>query len=546
MFKKKTVLFFFVFNFTVNSIVLFSSDLNKQRIFFVINSDLRRIGYEEFKKFVCPETKSEIYHLSPDFKLAIGDSVIVNLSGKLQENYKLIIDKDGKIMLPPVGEIYILGLTINEARKTIQTEINKKYLNVKVGFNIINVQPIRVSVLGEVQNPGIYSLSAFSKLVEGITNAGGPSPLGSLINIKLIRNRKEIVNFNVYDYIFDAEESKNVLLNDGDILFVPEFKNLVVIRGDVVLPGIYEFYNGEKVSDIIKRARGLIPRNIPRKISVIRLDTIKGTIVKIKEMNISSLKDFNNENDFLLENEDTILVTTELDKLVYPQELYKIVRFTGEVKNPGEYIIEEGEKLSSVIKRAGGLTDYAFLDGTVFIRKSLIKEEKQMIDQEISSVQLNIMKNQERLTNAILTEEEKKIIEKTIEEQKKYLDFLRNKEPTGRMIINLEDVLNGKDDVILQNGDEIFIPKNPEYVIVSGEVFNPVSLKFIPGKDFKYYIEKSGGITKFGDVENIYIRKANGKCEPVSNGSIIISSGDTIIVPKKIFSDYKIFPSTTK
>lgn len=503
------------------------------RYFFRFNSDLRRIGYEEFTSIAYPYLGTEVQRISTDYKLGLGDTVMIVLSGKIQDSYKLTIDQDGKIMLPLIGEIYLLGLSVEQSKNTIQNEVDKKYSNVKVGFNLASVQQIRISVLGNSRNPGIHLVSPFSRLVEGIAKAGGPTSQGTLINIKLLRDKREIVKFNVYDYLFKAEEKNNILLKNSDTIFIPEIKNLVAVRGDVVASGIYEIEDNTKVSEVIKIARGLIPRNIVRKVQVIRLDASSGLFKKIKEIKISPSGNFENNEDFILENEDTIMVATLLENIPYPEEIVRVVVINGWVNNPGEYLIKEGETLSSLIKRAGGLKEGAYPEGMIFIRPAAAQSERRVIEEKIKIMQETITREQTELSEAVIPIEEKAILQKKIDEKKKFLDILKNKNPTGRVIVDFQKILNGEDDIILEKGAEIYIPREPDWVLVVGEVNNNISVKFVPDKDIKYYLNQVSGITKKGDEEGIYVTKANGRIEYKSTGYSKISPGDTIVVPEK-------------
>ncbi|MCB4790642.1 MAG: SLBB domain-containing protein [Elusimicrobia bacterium] len=506
---------------------------NSQNSFIRMNSDLSRIGYSDFKNLVVATVKTEIYRMDDDFKLGVGDSVVINLSGKLQETDKAMIDKDGKIVIPSIGEIYLLGLNIKESKNLIQKEINKKYANVEVSFNIVGVQPIRVTVLGQVEKPGVYVLSPFSKIVEALSNAGGPNSKGSLINIKLIRKGKEVITLDICSYLFEAKESKNILLKDEDVVFVGPYTDLIAVRGDVVMPGIYEFYDNEKISNIIKRAGGLCKRNTTRKISLFRSNDSMGTEPKSKEILVKDIKELGAADELDLRNEDSIIVTTESNRLSYTENKYRIARVIGEIQNPGEYLLEKNEKLSSVIKRAGGLKPEAFVEGTIFMRQSQAKKEDKVVKNHIEMIQNDILKNHDKITNSLLSDNEKRRIEKAINEQSKALDILKMKQPTGRIVISLENIINGKEDMVLENDDSIIIPNNPECVNIVGEVFNQNAIRYSSNNDVKYYLDSAGGITPFGDEKNIFIIKANGMSESVKNGNVTVSSGDSIIVPKK-------------
>ncbi|MCM8816401.1 MAG: capsule biosynthesis GfcC family protein, partial [Candidatus Omnitrophica bacterium] len=203
---------------------------------------------------------------------------------------------------------------------------------------------------------------------------------------------------------------------------------------------------------------------------------------------------------------------------------------------PGEYVIETGERLSSLIQRAGGFTPQAYLPGAIFTRVSVKQREKQEIERFIIEKRSIL----ERESGRASTEEEKAIIEKS----KALLQQLSQTPVTGRLVVNLEPWSNfagSVSDLLLEDGDTIHIPPRPDIVSVAGEVNHPANILYKQGADIKYYIEKAGSFTRNADVKNIFIIKANGTA---TNDLKKIDPGDFIVVgflakdrPGKILKD---------
>ena len=346
------ILMFVVFN------AAYSQDKDA---FLKFNYDLKNIGFEKFKNTVSTPFKGELYGVMKDFRLDIGNSLLLSLWGNIEEKYSVSIDREGKIRIPRVGPVKVFGMTLKEAEEKIRGALNKKYVNVQFDLSLTDVKYIRISVLGNVKNPGVYTISPFSKILDAIIIAGGPLENGSLRNIQLKRKNKLIVNMDYYEFIIKGDDSKNVSIKHDDCLYVPFRENIVAIRGDVLNPGIYEIKKDTSLSEIIDIASGIIPSIFERKIQIMRPDKAKRSMVPYKEILLDSVdKIRGTKEDIKLKYQDTIVVTSEFDFTPYSRYMMRTVVINGEINMPGIFIIKDRETLSSLIKRAGGLKEFYF------------------------------------------------------------------------------------------------------------------------------------------------------------------------------------------
>ena len=261
----------------------------------------------------------------------------------------------------------------------------------------------------------------------------------------------------------------------------------------------------------------------------------KNIIKKFTEVEFDSLEDIAKKyNDIIIDNYDIVIVTTALDYNPYPQDLFWEVSITGKVKTPGVYLIEEGEKLSSLLKRAGGIIDTAFLPGTVFTRDSLKQKEQAVLDNFIKAQEEAILKEQIRLVEEILTPDELALRRKVIECKKKALGLFKPRMPSGRVTVSLEEAISGENDIVLEQGDKIHIPGAPCYVLVAGAVYHPGAINFTGKNNLDYYLNLTGGINRQADPEGIYVIKADGRAIPSKKEYDSIEQGDTIVVPSKV------------
>ncbi|MFN3329240.1 MAG: SLBB domain-containing protein, partial [Fervidobacterium pennivorans] len=217
------------------------------------------------------------------------------------------------------------------------------------------------------------------------------------------------------------------------------------------------------------------------------------------------------------------------------------VEVSGEVKFPGRYIVQKGERLYDILKRAGGFTERAFPEGIVFLRDSLAiaqKEKLELVSNLLTKELLGEISyyvppqpfSQALPTQRTLAEDRINLI--------KYL--AERVQAQGRIVVkvtkDLEALRKSEHNIELENGDRIFIPTVPSFVVVAGEVKNPSTFSYIKGKSGKFYINQAGGVTKYANTDEIYIIRASGE---TSDSLSEVKPGDTVVVPPKIIYPYQ-------
>lgn len=304
------------------------------------------------------------------------------------------------------------------------------------------------------------------------------------------------------------------------------------IGGEVVKPGTYPISDAMTLAEFIKSAGGLNEKAYPKTCEIVRYYVKNGERKKkIINLDLSKIK------TFIVQEHDEI----NIKRIPYWYEK-KYVTLKGEFKFPGTYVIHSGEKLSSVIERAGGFTDDAFLYGAVFSRKEIAKLQKKSLQRSLSKLKEQVILASLRASGSktmgqISISEGIQAVQSLIEEAEKLT-------PIGRISINLpceiNSLKNSRSDLTLKDGDVLYVPSCNDTVVVSGEVMNPMALTYL-GTSVRDYIRKTGGLTEIADSDHIYVLHANGEAQKASIGSYLFSSdnvdvkaGDVIIVPKKI------------
>ena len=646
---------------------------------------------------------------SDDYILGPGDTLIVYLWGSIRQTFPLSIDAEGKIFLPEIGPIYLGGLSFANAKELIEQRLSEKFTNFQLTVSMGRLRTIQVFVFGEVKLPGTHFISSQSTLIQALFAAWGPTKMGSLRKIKLIRGKEEF-EIDLYDVLIAGDnkkvnrqlfqndiilvppiggvigiagavkrpaiyelastislerllelsgglssmgyahriqiervvdhqtkivsdfefagleqlkqEGQNIELKDGDLALVfpiaPLRYNYVSIEGEVLYPGDYEWKEKMTLKDLLDKAGGVLPGAHLERADLVRLqkegvkeeipinlgELLKGDqeqnlvlsqwdllrVFSSKEVNpmgfikisgavrrpgqylltahmrISDLlfKGGGLEQKADLENAELFRIDSEKGGQLISVDLRKVSKFPskdwelqegdhlfvrtaptyseqikvqvqGEIKYPGEYIVYKGERLSSVLKRAGGFTSQAYLEGAVFTRESARKMQEEVFKQFLQTQQEAVLQEQSSLSVGY-SQSQSDSRKQLIEYQKELIDLIGKGHFAGRVIIHLNpfDHFEGLvEDVVLQDGDNLYIPPAPSFVLVVGNFQQAIAINYEEGKGIEYYLRRVGGVRKTADLNNLYVIEPTGEIRSRFIRGIPVKRGDTIVVPEK-------------
>lgn len=370
----------------------------------------------------------------------------------------------------------------------------------------------------------------------------------------------EIIEFDL-GALLDGDAGQNIALREMDRIMVydlAEKSNLpqVTINGAVRLPGTYRLYQGMRVKDLIFRAGSFLPSAYMENASLSRV-SVGREITDVTAIDFSPSKAIagNAQDDIELKPFDNIYIR-EIPR--FNEVLERKLTVEGEFTFPGEYTFTEGERLSSVIERAGGLTKDAYLFGAVYIREDVKTLQKERLKEYVNQLEEDILTLTSQSAETSLEQEETAIILKTLAAKKQLLEKIRNSEPTGRMVVDLDKIIHApqsEHDLKVQPGDRLIVKKRPDYVNVLGEVYNPTALLWTDNRTTGNYLNQVGGPNDNADEKQIYLVKANGtviskrqegfwgiatwdadnhRWALGSFENIEVEAGDTIIVPKQV------------
>ena len=288
-----------------------------------------------------------------------GDEVKVDIYGASQKSSTYTVSPDGDIVVEDYGPINISGLTVRQANARIRSTLGSRYSSSSIKMTLGQTRTITVNVMGEVQNPGTYSLSAFATVFHALYMAGGVSGIGTLRNIKVFRNGKEISVVDVYDYILNGKLSGNVRLQDNDVIVVGPYECIVDIAGKVKRPMYYEMKKDESVQTLLKYAGYFAGDAYTKSVRVIRKNGSRYGVFNVQEFDM---------NSFHLADGDSVTV----DSIIPRYE--NMVEVKGAVFRPGMYQLGGNiTTVRSLIESADGLKEDAFTNRGVIHR---MKEDR--------------------------------------------------------------------------------------------------------------------------------------------------------------------------
>ena len=683
---------------------------------------LEPFGYDLFRGVPTTFAPATDVPVPSEYVMGPGDTVNVLLFGNTNAQYQLIVSREGAINFPEIGPIAVAGLSFEDLQAAIAQRVEEQMIGVRSNVTLGELRSIRVFVLGDVQQPGSYTVSGLSTMTNALFVSGGVSDVGSLRQIELRRGGQIISTLDLYDLLLRGDTSSDERLQPGDVIFAPPIGESVSVHGEIRRPAIYEL-NGERgIEEVVELAGGFnsnadvsgirlerfliggttaynfditsssqeleslmdgdvvfVPARVDQLNSAVRLagnvfqpglypwregltlteligskelvmpGSDFGYILIRREIEPNVIEMFSTDlqaawddpggvSDVVLESGDTIHVFDQLsgrERIIpglldelrlqssrqgeiplvriggqvnspgdYPLEPnmtildliraggglteaaynldaelvryniidgetrqtevitvnlergasgegltnlplvaydhlnikvvpnwseQEVVELVGELKFPGIYPLVEGETLKNIIDRAGGLTEYAFPDGVLFVREELIEREAEQLQNLANRLEADLQNLAGDPLNAQAAIAGQALINR-----------LRSTIPVGRLVIDLSAIMEGSasQNIVLRNNDRLYVPPVSQEVTVLGEVQYPTSHVYSDGLDRDAYISMSGGTTENSDVARIYTVHASGRVDVnnrsrwfVGDNQSEILPGDTVVVP---------------
>ena len=445
---------------------------------------LDRFGESFFTSIQSSFMPVNVPNISSDYLVDVGDGFNLLLTGKLADELELTVQRDGSILIPELGKIYIAGKSLKDAEDLVRSFINSKTVGVDSYLTLVEMRDVQVLMIGGVEAVGIFTLPGGSNFLSALNAAGGISDAGSFRRIEHKRNGEILNVYDLYDIFVDADFKFSTTLRSGDIIFVQPKAFEVPVTGGVAYPAIFEIIDGETVNDVINFAGGFSEGHSGFDYVEIKRHNLdsqnEGTIQLINLMTVN------------LKPRDSVRVPS------YKTEILGInrIEITGFVNRPGVYYLNERETLFDLINKAGGYKEGAYVYGAALFREDAIEKEKRFAQLNYSETINYIVSNIGR-SNANIGRE--------------VLDFLaeelRSKLYTGRIItdFSINKIQNSEHDIVLFDNDRIVIPSLQKVVYMFGEFSLPTTLKYSNEMTLADYVKFAGGLKESAFKELVVI-----------------------------------------
>ena len=470
-----------------------------------------------------------VRRVPPDYVLQPGDELAISVWGSVDGLWALRVDRAGRITLPRVGPVAVAGRSLLELPALLRQRLDTVFKDYQLSAAVSDASPVPVHITGFVDKPGDQVLPPLSTITSAIARSVGPASAGSLRRVRLLRDDRPVVEFDLYQLLRTGSRRDDRLLQPGDVLHVEPAGAQVAVVGSVNRAAVLEILPGETVGDALRLAGGLSPVADRGMLLLERMDQRHGQGVVQLQL----------PRDLGLPLEDGDLLRVGASALVDgPTQLRnKRVRISGEVQRPGDYLLPPGTQLDEALATAGGATPAAQLYGTALRRESVRKLQEQNYQRALRELETSLLEDAGRAATG--TTENASAASSGVRD---LLARLRERQPEGRVVLELPPDASALPPVPLEDGDQIHVPPRSQTVGVFGSVYNPGSFVHVPGRNVADYLQRAGGPRERAKADATFVVRANGDVV-ASEGQWLRSGrldtlsalpGDTVFVPERL------------
>ena len=508
----------------------------------VTGTGLPLFGQSLFQGVPTTFAPLEAGQVNPDYVIGPGDELQVRGWGMVDIDLTVTVDRSGSIYLPRVGSVNVAGVKYHDLQGHLKKAVNRIFTNFELTASISQTRAVQVYVVGHAVRPGTYTLSAMSTLLNALFTSGGPGTSGTMRDIQVKRGGETITHFDLYDMLVKGDKSRDIPLQDGDVIFIPEVGPLVALTGDVKKPAIYEMKGPTTLADVVNWSGGLDSAAAPKPVIVEKnINNRYQTVVEIG----ADKKDAPSRLAALpLAPSDILRVFSPGSVAVEAQKEREFVRVAGEVNQTGVFQIQKGETLRELVSRLGGVREDGYVFATQLNRESVRRTQQAKLDEVADRYENEVEKTASERVAGLANKENIDALNAEVERQRRIAQRMRTVQATGRIVLELPDgnaELKNLPDIPLQDGDSIYVPRKPGTVDVLGAVYQHNTFIYKPRRNVSDYLGLAGGATITGDKSEMYVIRADGTVSSGRNsgwltglGGERVNPGDTVVVPEKI------------
>lgn len=513
-----------------------------------------------------------------NYRLGPGDAVYIDIWGASEQSVTATVSPEGTITIEGCGPVNVNGLTVAQANQRVKGVMQRHYAGSNIQLTVGQTKTISVNVMGEVQNPGTYTLSAFATVFHALYMAGGTNDIGTLRNIKVYRGGKLISTVDIYDYILNGNLKGNVTLASDDVIAVDAYDCLVDITGKVKRPMVYEMKSNESLATLLKYAGGFAGDAYEDVVHVVRK--------KGGRFSVYSLDEYSRA-DFHMCDGDSVAVDSTLNRYT------NMVEAKGAVMRPGKY--QYGSNITTVsqlLATAGGLAENAYAEHAILRRR---KADRSL---EVLSINPRAIMDHTQPDVALQNEDEIFVPDRTAAQEERTLtiegeviypgtyDFAENMSVEDLILqagglkdaaslvkvdvarrqrdksavtssnnvaqmfsFKIKDgfTIDGEKDFILEPFDEVYVRRSPDYVeqqhvTIQGEVAFPGTYTITKkGMRLSELINMCGGILPEGYAKGARLERKLTEAEKIRQRQLLRMSttSDSLDTSKLEISDIR-------
>jgi len=506
---------------------------------------------------ILPYADKTVYlegHVFRPGKYAFRDGMLIT---DLIKSYNDLLPEPSKLhaeivrLNPPDYTPQVIAFNLEQALTSKEQPVALKAFDTVRVFSRFDFEdPPIITVTGEVRDPGDHLTNGGARVRDAVYLAGGLTSDASTDSVQIFRrtgdNKLVVLSVNLQRALA-GDEQNNLPLESKDRLIV--HRNLakvdpptVTIEGEVGRPGKYPLGQDMTAAELVRTAGGFKRGAYTEAADLTRYTVEGGQSVVGEHDNVQIARALAGEPDTDMRLRDGDVLT--IRQLAGWRDVGAVITVTGEVMHPGTYGIEEGERLSSILERAGGLRSDAYPYGAIFERVQV----RELEEHNRAELLQNVEQQGATLKNEPDSDPDKKAAkDAALLQWQSTVDRLENTPPQGRMVIHIyKDTKHWRNtaaDIQVRAGDKIFIPKVPTSVMVDGAVYNPTAVSYKPGKSAGWYLGQAGGPSNTAYKKGIFVIRADGSVVGGSHGlfaggveTAAMRPGDMVVVPEKSFS----------
>lgn len=511
----------------------------------VTGNSLGIFGAELFTDVPNTFAPVDSVQVNPDYVIGTGDELQIRGWGMVDIDLTATVDRSGAIYIPRVGSVKVAGIKYRDMQGYLKNAISRNFSNFELTVSVSQTRAVQVYVVGHAVRPGTYTLSAMSTLLNALFTSGGPAASGSMRNIQVKRNGQTITTFDTYDMIIKGDKSRDVPLQDGDVIYIPEVGPMVALSGNVKKPAIFELKGNSSMADVLAWAGGFDSASESKEVVIEKsVENSFQTVAKIVADNGAVSKSL---TQVPLQPADVLRIFSPGAVPVEAQVRNEYVRVAGEVKQSGVFLLRKGETLRELIARLGGVTENGYLYAMSLNRESVKRAQQVKLDQAADRFERELEDSAKQRLAGAVDAQNIAAITAEIERQRLLVQQMRNVKAEGRIVLELPGgnaEVKHLPDIALHNGDSVYIPRKPGTVDVIGAVNQPSTFIYKPQRTLNDYLDIAGGITISASRSETYVIRADGTAESgrssglfgavAGMGAVHLNPGDAIVVPQTI------------